>query len=253
MEGICKLCQKQKKLIKSHIIPRSILRILSLGEKFDGQIIAIHQNKKTPVRRPGGAYEYMLCSKCDGSLGAYDQYIQKFVSNVKLQRDKSNLGWITEGFDNNYIKLFCMSYLWRASITSKKEFSDVSLGEKHENMLRKLIYDKNPGSVNDYSVFIGKFVSSSKHGLFSKIIMVPARTRIGNINFYEIYLPNLYKIFIKVDQQPLTGQILEFALKSRNFVPIYDFGEYENSKEHRMLRLAARRGQRIKKSGSEGS
>ena len=45
-----------------------------------------------------------------------------------------------------------MSVLWRAGVASRKEFSDVDLGE-HEGELRTLILADNPGTPNQYGVF----------------------------------------------------------------------------------------------------
>jgi hypothetical protein len=241
MRGICKLCLEEKELIKSHIIPRSLLRKLSEGEKFDGQIIAVHRDKPRPTKRPGGTYDRLLCERCDRSLGIYDDHIQKFIATTELILDPSGLGWTINNIQINKVRLFCMSYLWRASIAKVKEFEDVSLGKQHEESLRKLIYSGDPGEAGRYAIFAGKFISTSSHNHFSKIIMAPHKIKMSNITFYEVFLPNLFQFRMKVDQQTLPEDIKDNVLGTDKFMAIYNLGAYEKSKAHKMLMQTARK------------
>ena len=239
-KNICALCKKEKDLIRSHIIPRGLLRLLSVGI-FDGQIIAIHPSRYgKPLRRPGGSYSYILCADCDNKIGIYDEYAIKFVESTTLTSDPSRLGWTVENANQKKLKLFCISYLWRASLSSLMEFEEISLGDRHEEKMRVMIDADNAGSTNNYSTLVAKFTSQTNQKLFSKIVMIPATTRLGGVKFYEIYLPNLYKLFVKVDQQVLPKELLKGSLGGSNFLSIYSRGPYENSREYKMLLDASR-------------
>lgn len=235
-QGICALCKQDKKLIKSHVIPLSLLRLLSTGATFDGQIITVHPDRPgKPIPRPGGSYSYLLCERCDNNLGIYDEYIKTFILNSALIQHPQKLWWLVEDVDQHKLKLFCMSYIWRASLSDLKEFNEVSLGTRHEESLRDMISSENAGDPNTYAVIAGKYTSRSNEELFSKIVMVPKDFRHKEIRFYEISLPRLFRFNIKVDQRNLPDGMLSRALGSSTQMLIYNKGEYDESAEYRSL------------------
>ena len=65
--------------------------------------------------------------------------------------------------------------------------------------------------------------------------MIPNDIRFKGVRFYEIHLPNLFKFYIKMDQQKLHPDIVEGSLEFKPYMPIFNRGSYEDSYEYKML------------------
>ena len=129
-----------------------------------------------------------------------------------------------------------MSYLWRASITTRPEFNGVSLGPKHEGILRTLLVDGNMGTTNEYTTVFSKFTSSTNKGAG---ILFPARTRINKLTYYEAYLPNFYKFWVKVDSQD-DPVISNLSLGDQSDTFVHNRGDFDTSLEKSIMVRAAK-------------
>jgi hypothetical protein len=160
--GNCRLCGEPKPLIKkSHIIPDFM---------YDGMFDDHHQlHKFEPVsyfagksnmsRPSSGEYEGgLLCADCDNkrighhledyaaqflySTEALPDIIRPRVTNYRDERD--GFGYtIIENADYTRFKLFLLSILWRASISNRKFFDQINLGEL-EDVIRHMILNNDP-------------------------------------------------------------------------------------------------------------
>ena len=133
-EILCKLTGLPGPPVKSHIIPRAFYPRLDDGEAM---IILSGSKDHRPVKNRIGVYdETILTSFGEKILQKYDDYGIKFLQNKKNFRDirdkKGILFQYSKDFDYNFLKLFFISVLWRASITPRPEFSRISLGSLNE-------------------------------------------------------------------------------------------------------------------------
>lgn len=196
----CRLCGVVLSPINkcnAHIFPSSLLKLLAPGEYGSIKIVGTEMDraKRTPI----GSYDCnILCATCDNKVGIYDGYSRRFMENSVLVPHPSGAGWTIDNVDQHKLKMFCISYLWRASITNLSEFKAVSLGTVHEERMRQMILNDNSGGVNDYTVSLQKF--SNDDGNFGGILLL-ARTRLVGLNVYEGYLPHGYKFWVKVDSR----------------------------------------------------
>lgn len=218
----CRLCLKQKALIKkSHIIPEFMYQEL-FDEDHKLRSFSIKGLKKVKpiVNKPSsGEYEGgLLCADCDNVvIGQYEDY----VSKVLYSGDKLPVGmaWNTRFFrrynsvevfsmisniDYDKLKLFVLSILWRASITTRDFFSAVNLG-KHEEIIRKMIIDGQPGTDEDYPMMFSSWrkekttpndiilppIKSKKDGNFRYIL--PINGLLIDIYFSFDAMPEKYK------------------------------------------------------------
>ena len=165
----CKLCQLDKKLCRSHIIPESAYKPLYDNEHRCLQISNI--KKKQPMLQIG-LREHLLCKECEEHLNKYDSYFADlWYQNGKAPSNANKELISINKIDYHRFKLFHMSVLWRAGVASRKEFSTVDLG-LHEEKLRKLILDDNPGDPNQYAVF-GYFLTSPDNRQVYQALVVP--------------------------------------------------------------------------------
>lgn len=148
----CKLCQKEKKLLKkSHIIPEFFYREAGVYNdkhfmhKIDTQNFL--KNKKITFV-PSGEYEGgILCKECDNELlGELESYGSKVLfgglpPNQALRKLYDNPEYITlENVDYEHFKLFLLSILWRTAISKRKTFREVQISPDNEEKLREMIY-----------------------------------------------------------------------------------------------------------------
>ncbi len=153
----CRLCGKESELCKSHIIPEFMYTTL-----YDDNHKFKQMTSDRIVDRPKGIYEKMLCRDCEDRLKINEDYVSKVFqggSELIFQEEKGHTSIINIDYDK--FKLFNLSVLWRAGITGRKEFLDVELGRKHEEKLREMINNDNPGKPYEYPCIIIYNVNST--------------------------------------------------------------------------------------------
>ena len=143
MIGICKFCNEEKELIKSHIIPKSFYRLKQHDNRFSA--ITTSDNSVDLVHYQNGLKEYLMCSDCDGRLGILDAYAGKIlfqeICKHPFKTVNSIKTYLLKNCEFDYYKLrkFFISLAWRASISS--EFNNFSLG-KYEDIALKILKDE---------------------------------------------------------------------------------------------------------------
>jgi hypothetical protein len=120
--------------------------------------------------------------------------------------------YIVDNFDYKKLKLFFISLLWRASVSTDPFFSRISL-DRFENIVKQYISSNDPGNTEDFSIILAKF----DHPL-SKPILDPHADKYSGVNFFRFYLAS-YIAYIKVDDKPTPVPFSEFALSANK--PLY--------------------------------
>jgi len=196
---ICKGCQKEKNLVKAHIIPESFFRGLREGNSAP----EIYSTAKEfyPKRAPIGVYDKeILCDECEQIFQVFDDYVCQILINNESDLEPLNhagsvVGYRINSINNDKLKLFFLSVLWRASISKHYFYSRVSLN-KLESKLKNLIWNNNPGSKHDFSFVLAKFEGDDA----GRTIQNPFQERLFGIRYYRFYLYG-YVLYIKADSQ----------------------------------------------------
>lgn len=229
----CKLCQQERKLIKAHILPKFLYEKMKdeknsfLSVAYDIKNFKNHKVKKVQME------DYdpnILCSDCDNRIFGtnYENYAKimfygaKFpteinpeCTNYKNPNDGAEYS-ICKNFDYKKTKNFLLSLLWRASITNRSFFEDVDLGNKHNERLRKILYENLETNEDEYPIIISSFIrtnnkfdnlifkpykSKNKDGLISYIFMIDGYQYIFFIKSIDHNFPlNLRKISLTKEQ-----------------------------------------------------
>lgn len=71
----------------------------------------------------------ILCDACDNKLGEFDRVAIEFCQRNDFRLHPSGVLFMLDEVDQKKLKLFAMSYVWRASITRLKEYDGVHLGD----------------------------------------------------------------------------------------------------------------------------
>ena len=232
---ICKLCEREKKLINAHIIPKQLYK--PIGEASGGEspwVYGVGTDKKSQQSQSGIYDPDILCRECDGDLiGPWDNYGQILLrsspspENYIVDDAGKPAGYKIDTFDYHQLKLFFMSILWRAAITSDSFFARVQLGY-WEDKLKKMILAQDPGSENDFSVVLSKY-----EGDCSEIMPSPTKHKLDGVNYYRFRIPK-YVFLIKVDKRNFPPKFAPFIL-SPNQPLLIGVMEYMDSKESEII------------------
>jgi len=165
---ICQLCKSEKKLIRrSHIIPDFMYEGLFNEKHFIADFDLTGQRDMKLY--PNGYYDSnILCENCDNILiGRLESYakivlfggIGKRSNFHKVEQEVDLLGnkiLHVNNIDYKRFKLFLLSVLWRASISKQNVFRHVKLSS-HEEIIRRMIFESNPGNEKEYPMGIYLF------------------------------------------------------------------------------------------------
>lgn len=149
-----------------------------------------------------GIYEkFILCRECDNEiLGKNETYVSKLLygplsgkkSKIPIFFKTTNHEGLTTFIINNIdykkTKLFLLSILWRAHISSHPFFTEVDLGP-HAEILRKMILENNPKDENSYETVLTMLKKNSTRPYNS--IIQPKRIKIELNTIYVFYINGL--------------------------------------------------------------
>ena len=223
----CRFCLEEKKLSKcSHIIPEFMYKGLRKNKSqpfIVDKIKSVVEGNANPIYSRKGEFEAgILCIDCENF---FNQEFETYANNIiygdgliketekpvfenhfYIGKDGKRMEFtLCKNIDYAKFKLFLLSILWRASISSRPFFNEIKLGP-HQERIRKLLREKNAGDEKDYPVF---FLSMK-------------RTRLGFLQ--AVYQPREIKFDsgLPVYHFPIGGFIYQFVVCSREHnIPAY--------------------------------
>ena len=192
MKKPCALCLNDRKLCRSHIIPEFLYKPL-YNDQRRIEVLSILPNRKD-WQEQKGLWEYLLCETCEQKLSVWEGYSRKVLNGgtpLKGQQE-GNLIRIC-GIDYASFKLFQLSLLWRASVSSLSFFERVNLGV-HEEKLRVLLSNSDPGQPLQYPCVM--FALKSPTGVTTDLIMQPERLRMDGHTSYRFVFGGFLWAFV---------------------------------------------------------
>lgn len=206
-KGVCKLCNQVKELAKAHIVPRSF----SLKAKGSSKnLLEARSNDTKDVKdwQNGIWDDGILCAACDNGFSEWDDYGFKTLGdppgNDALPKNDAEVQtFVLKDLNYEFLKLFVLSVLWKASVTSQPFFSRIKLGI-YEEQIANVLRTRKAGAYDQFPVVLARIVKQR----FPNAMFHPYRQRSPEgINFCVLFLPSI-KIKVKLDQRPLP-QIFE--------------------------------------------
>jgi hypothetical protein len=206
----CRYCGRDRKLVRAHIIPEGFYRRI---RNDDPDLYLVSEVPgEYPKRAWIGPYdEGILCERCDGRFGKWDDYAQKLLGREApgaaiVSRSGEIVGYEPQDYQYSLLKLFFISLLWRASVSSHVLFQSIQLGP-YERRAKELLDSEEPGEADEFAVLLAKFAPHpAAEGMFS-----PYQKRIGDINYIHFYFGG-YVARIKVDQRPVPKEFEPLVL-----------------------------------------
>jgi hypothetical protein len=196
---LCKLCLKDDQLKKSHIIPEFIYSTL-YDEKHRFHEIHVDSNTKNKFTQKG-VRERLLCGTCEQYFSKYERYASLVLNSgfeLKVQKIEGLLHF--DGVEYTQFKLFALSILWRASISSLDFFAEVNLGF-HEEIIRKMLLDGDAGKEEDYPFILSPIIHQNE--IVEALIVKPTLSGVDQNEAYRFVFGGIAWVFIiSVNQVP---------------------------------------------------
>lgn len=204
--GRCKLTGHEGKLVRSHLLPKSVTRTPEPGlPRVDGF------NGRRPTKRFDSWYDPCLVTRTgEDILSDYDNWAVKELRRLKLiwsgwgdhdNLPDDNVEWSEDsriGFrhlvsdDINMLRLFFLSLLWRAASTSLNDYR-VPLPPDQIETLRKMLIRRDPTPIDLFPVVLTQLTTKGPwHIAGPRIVNLPPVNGTGDgTPFFRFYFDGL--------------------------------------------------------------
>jgi len=167
--GRCLLCEKERVLRNSHIIPES-----SYSPLYDDKHRMVTLFPSDPERTgflQKGIRQPLLCEECEQLLNErYEKPFQAYWWRGRaLDSIASDGVTILHGIDYRAFKLFHLSVLLRASACTHENFSYVQLPDRQRERIRRMVLEGSPGPAWKYPI-IASAVDNGAGGIWEAVI-----------------------------------------------------------------------------------
>jgi hypothetical protein len=190
----CKLCLEERDLKDSHIIPEFFYKPL-YDEKHRFHVLSTTPEEKN-IFEQKGIREKLLCFDCEQYFSQLEDYASKvFYGGVEVEFKNDTNKILIEGIDYTKFKLFQLSLLWRAIVSTVRLFSEVRVEQSHEEKLRKMLINKNPGEYYEYGCSIIGLLMEGKR-LADEMILKPESLRVDGHRCCRFILGGCIWLFV---------------------------------------------------------
>lgn len=210
----CRLCNKEKPLGESHIIPKSFFERFQ-EEKKAAMLVSNTQGEYPKKSRTGIYDPEILCLDCERK---YFQDVDNYAAEVLLNNttkyfvkevDLKGLPFMhSNKVDQRLLMRFFVSVLWRASVSKNSFFKRVNLGPYEIEAAKVILYpDKEVPKIFSALLSMWNDLDEKDSGL----MMDPFKEKWDGVNSYRFYF-GYFVAYIKVDQRDFTGVFEKIAL-----------------------------------------
>lgn len=178
--GYCCLCERQQRLILSHIAPK--WAYYWMKREGAGSIVGSYESIGVRVNEQDGSKHYILCQACDQSLGDAENYVKKIMHGY--DREKKELGItiddeLYQNLNFTLVQRFMFGMVLKAHFASSAPFHNILL--KNEQISEIRIRINNPSLEDEeYPIIAMKFESGIVKEVDPKAIFIPLQTNENN-------------------------------------------------------------------------
>lgn len=221
----CKLCLKTCELKNSHIIPHLAIKPIR-DESLNNRFYEFFNNQSKIIQ--DGPKEHLLCDQCEQYLGQrFEKYFKEtiYLNRHGTQKTYYEKVLIIENLDYQKIKIFFLSLLWRASISSKPEFDNIYISD-NEEIIRKMIIEGIPEKSSFFSISAIGLLMNNKHHMEWVTTFMPSNSE----KYKTIYGIVLGGIFYMISTDCLTSPFPEEMILNESGcwnIPLKEISEIE--------------------------
>ncbi len=176
----CALCKIDSNLCDSHIVPEFVFKgLYDENHRFMGVTGTGNKGWKYLQK---GIREKLLCQNCEQFINEkYEIPFQNEWLNKQTFPDKVSESYFAK-YDYAVLKLFHLSVLFRASVSTLPTFRQVSLG-KHQEIIRQLLLSRDPGKLDQYPIVAFAVLNNIKE-VEKRLITMPLATKVDGHTVY---------------------------------------------------------------------
>jgi hypothetical protein len=208
----CKLCCQVRKLENSHIIPE-FCHVQMYGPNLH-RFHYMHDVDAGKVKwEQQGFKEYLLCEQCEQKLGVWENYATRLLKTELPQPAPGQAKPILfQGLIYSHLKLFFLSVLWRASVSTLPFYEHVRLGP-HEDKIREMLVHSIPGDPTDYGCVVSLLLDKGQRLRNVIVPPTPCGTQDPEHDRYIFVFGGLLLLYF-VLKQGLTPKLQQSMLKA---------------------------------------
>jgi hypothetical protein len=180
----CRLCLRERDLRKSHIVPEFLYAPLYNEKGHMMGVNGLGRKGWRPLQN--GIKQPLFCEECEQH---FNEYFEKPFKRLWLDTPALPSPWpqrepMWVKVDYTSFKLFHLSVLFRASVSTLPTFAEVSLGP-HEGQIRKQLLALDPGPPTRYPIMGLALIDKTSRQLNHAVTM-PVRARFEGLCCYAI-------------------------------------------------------------------
>lgn len=178
----CRLCNRTATLVNSHVLPEFLFKPC-YDQKHRARQVALPEFQRAFLQK--GHRERLLCLDCEVLFSRYERYFSEVWYGPRRKRPlvAPALGFRVSGLDYARFKLFHLSILWRAGVSSRDEYKRVSLGPHTERIAAHFLRE-DPGPAWEYPLGAMALVVPATRRLLEGFIVSPGVKRVGGHTLY---------------------------------------------------------------------
>lgn len=209
----CALCQRDKELRRSHIIPEFLYKGM-YDDKHRFHVISVIPDKQDWMEQKG-LREPLLCGDCETKISRFEDYARRVLLGGKeLEFRRNGNVVMIEGLNYKLFKLFQLSILWRAGVSTLKMFERVDLG-RFETVLREMLINEEPGEQDLFGCVM--FGLKDNSGVTADLIVQPMKVRVEGHMCYRFIFGGFMWVCFVSGRKPVGPYTVGFLQKSGQF------------------------------------
>jgi hypothetical protein len=178
--------------VDAHAIPRSFFKV-TRGKGKHSILVGVDEKKlDRKFKQAGVSDKTILCEQCERVFAPFDMHgyeaVVDMLNSKQIYRDElgNPCAYVAKKANYRLFKLFVLSVLWRASVSSIEFYECINLGTHHEAQIQKMLVNNDPGSEQDYPFVC--FYQTGQH--YPSTVLPSFQQRINGVNFCRLYLPH---------------------------------------------------------------
>ena len=168
MSKLCKLCDRQAKLQRSHIVPEFFY---AYDERH--RLLSIDGKRERPRLEQKGTRVPLLCFDCEQYLNDHFEKPMRrmWVEKQALPTPLLGDAVVVSGLDYAPFKLFHLSVLWRGLVSKQQD--EINAAGEHPNTVRSMLLDRRPGTPLEYPIVMAPLRLANTVEPAAGTVMVP--------------------------------------------------------------------------------
>lgn len=211
----CKLCHKKKKLRNSHIIPEYFYKY-TYSSSHKVSVVSTGKISREFLNLQKGLREKLLCQDCEQLFSPWEKYVCETLFMTPQKGQSNNHLIKIEGLDYKKFKLFGLSLIWRASVSSNRFFRDINLGS-HENTIRNKLIQNEPGDEIEYPMVLSAI--RMDNAPIIDLITEPETLSDDGFTYFRFFLGSFFWVFV-ISENASAFRLSDFYLKQDGTVLI---------------------------------